>query len=103
MKKTPWGQISFDYSQFSFTPRWGGELEPISADGEFLTDDLRVNMIKGSGSLVIISVVDENQNFSPVYLDPGVLDSLNLQGRFRYNEALKYVLGEPYIKPEDEA
>ncbi len=93
MNKTPWGRISSDYSRFSFVPRWGGEIEPISADGEFLTDDLRVNMVKNSGSLAIVNVIDENQNFSPVYLQPEILVGLDVQGRFRYNEALKYSLG----------
>jgi hypothetical protein len=102
MKKTPWGQISFDYSAFSFVPRWGGECEPISSDGHFLTDDLTVHMAKHSGNLVITGVVDDNQNFHHVDLDPEILKMLDLQGRFRYNESLKYALGEPY-ETEDEA
>ena len=93
MIRTPWGQISDDYSKFSFVPKWGGECEPISADGHFLTDDLRVHMVKDSwNKLSIMSVTDDNQNFHHVDLEPGILKMLDLQGRVRYNESLKHVL-----------
>ena len=91
MISTRWGDISHDYKRFSFRPRWGGECEPIASDGHFLTDDLTVNMIKNNDNrLCINSVVDDELH--TVDLEPGILKMLDLQGRVRYNESLKYIL-----------